>query len=149
MHRTRNVLKLGAWGLLSASLATGWSTAQVPAPPAETLPPPPAAGPMAAGPTAGPSRAVVIAINGTTKLSMSTRKNLRQVVNEKNRQFFFRWRAVNGEYIYGRRKTPFGVVSFPPEMKKLDEMILDLDGKIWTAAQAPHTQSFELNRNGQ
>src|SRR5262249_13773503 len=35
---------------------------------------------------------------------------LRHVVNEKNNQFFLRWRAVNGEYIYGRRKEPFGVV---------------------------------------
>lgn len=57
---------------------------------------------------------------------------LRHVVNEKNRQFFLRWRAVNGEYIYGRRKEPFGVVNFPGEMKQRDEIVAALDAKIAT-----------------
>ena len=68
--------------------------------------------------------------------------DLRELVNDKNQQFFFRWRAVNGEYIYGRRKEPFGVISFPPEMKKLDEMVHERDGKIHD--QSDEKQSFTL-----
>ena len=34
-------------------------------------------------------------------------------VLEKNLQFFYDYRAINGCYIYGGRKAPFGVVNFP------------------------------------
>jgi len=64
---------------------------------------------------------------------------LRRIVVEKNRQFFYRWRAVNGEYIYGRRKNPFGVVNFPDEMHQLDEIVAGLDRKIHAAAQPLQT----------
>jgi hypothetical protein len=60
---------------------------------------------------------------------------LRMLVVEKNKQFFFRWRPINGEYVYGRRKEPFGVITFPPEMVQLDEMIVELDGKIHAEAK--------------
>lgn len=60
---------------------------------------------------------------------------LRELVVEKNKQFFFRWRPINGEYVYGRRREPFGVVSFPPEMAQLDEMIAGLDRKIHSEAK--------------
>ena len=69
---------------------------------------------------------------------------LREVINDKDQQFFFRWRAVNGEYIYGRRKEPFGIISFPPEMKKLDEMVRERDGKIHDSSKAKQTFSFEI-----
>ena len=69
---------------------------------------------------------------------------LRDLINDKNQQFFFRWRAVNGEYIYGRRKEPFGVISFPPEMKKLDEMVAERDGKIHDSSQAKPTFTLEI-----
>jgi len=59
---------------------------------------------------------------------------LRQLVIEKNKQFFFRWRPINGEYVYGRRKEPFGVVSYPPEMAELDRLTEELDGKIHAEA---------------
>lgn len=49
-------------------------------------------------------------------------EKLRAAVVEKAKQFFLRYRAVNGEYIYGRRKEPFGVVNFPGEMKALDAL---------------------------
>ena len=62
-------------------------------------------------------------------------ESLRKLVVEKNKQFFFRWRPINGEYVYGRRREPFGVVSFPPEMQKLDEMIADLDQQIFAEAE--------------
>lgn len=60
---------------------------------------------------------------------------LRNLVVEKNRQFFLRWRPVNGEYVYGRRKSPFGVLSYPPEMEQLDKAVGELDEQIWTEAR--------------
>jgi glucose/arabinose dehydrogenase/azurin len=60
---------------------------------------------------------------------------LREVVKMKDDHFFYRWRAVNGEYIYGRRREPFGVLSFPPELKKLTEMTSRLDEVIWQLAK--------------
>ena len=59
---------------------------------------------------------------------------LRDDIAEKNRQFFYRWRFLNAEYVVGRRVEPFGSKSFPPEMQKLDKIINDLDGRIWKRA---------------
>ncbi len=56
---------------------------------------------------------------------------LRKSIVHKNRQFFYRWRPVNTEYVYGRRKAPFGVESFPPEMKKQDDLIVEAEKSIW------------------
>lgn len=70
-------------------------------------------------------------------------EQLRLAIVEKDRQFFFRWRAVNGEYIYGRRAEPFGVVSFPPEMKQLDEMVAAGDADILAKNRAPKIESIE------
>lgn len=66
----------------------------------------------------------------TTNLNWDSMESARNLIKEKNKQFFYRWRAVNGEYIYGRRKEPFGVDTFPPEMEKLDTIIAKLDFKI-------------------
>ena len=55
-------------------------------------------------------------------------------VNEKNLQFFYDYRAVNGFYIYGGRKEPFGVVNFPAEFAKLRKMIANRDERIWKVA---------------
>ena len=71
---------------------------------------------------------------GTPKFD-ATAEALRGLVVEKNRQFFLRWRPINAEYVFGRRKEPFGVVSFPPEMAELDRIVTELDGKIQAEAQ--------------
>ncbi|QDU45553.1 HEAT repeat protein [Symmachiella dynata] len=60
---------------------------------------------------------------------------VRAEVNEKNRQFWYDHRAVNGFYIYGGRKEPFGVVNFPDEFKKLRKMIALRDRRVWDVAQ--------------
>ena len=60
---------------------------------------------------------------------------LHAAVNEKNLQFFYDYRAINGFYIYGGRKEPFGVVNFPPEFDKLRKMIVNRDHRIWDIAQ--------------
>jgi glucose/arabinose dehydrogenase len=62
-------------------------------------------------------------------------EKLRAEVNEKNLQFFYDHRAVNGFYIYGGRKNPFGVVNFPVEFAKLRKMIANRDERIWAVAQ--------------
>ena len=61
-----------------------------------------------------------------------------RAVAEKNRQFFMRWRAVNGEYIYGRRKEPFGVANFPGEMEQLERQV-DHGGAWFSAALIAET----------
>jgi glucose/arabinose dehydrogenase/lysophospholipase L1-like esterase len=60
---------------------------------------------------------------------------LRAEVAEKNLQFFHDHRAVNGFYIYGGRKEPFGVVNFPAEFAKLRRMTAVRDQRIWKAAR--------------
>ncbi len=62
-------------------------------------------------------------------------ETLRAAVNEKNLQFWYRYRAVNGYYIYGGRKEPFGTKSFPQEMEKLDQMVANRDRRVWDIAQ--------------
>ena len=56
-------------------------------------------------------------------------------VQEKNLQFFYDYRAINGFYIYGGRKAPFGIVNFPAEFAKLRKMIAVRDKRIWAVAQ--------------
>lgn len=63
-------------------------------------------------------------------------QKLRALIVEKNRQFFFRWRPVNSEYIFGRRKEPFGVENFPGEMEMIDQILEDLDQQIWSTVSA-------------
>lgn len=63
-------------------------------------------------------------------------EGLRSALHEKNLQFFYRWRPVNAEYVVGRRLEPFGSVSFPPEMRQLDEIVSELDQRAWKRAHA-------------
>ncbi|MDX2035575.1 MAG: GDSL-type esterase/lipase family protein [Isosphaeraceae bacterium] len=60
---------------------------------------------------------------------------LRAAVLEKNLQFWYDYRAVNGCYIYGGRKAPFGIVNFPAEFAKLRKMIENRERRIWAIAQ--------------
>ncbi len=60
---------------------------------------------------------------------------VKKEVAEKNKQFFYDYRAVNGFYIYGGRKKPFGVVNFPAEFAKLRAMVDVRDHRIWDAAR--------------
>lgn len=66
----------------------------------------------------------------------SPQGRLHAAVREKNDLFFYRWRAVNGEYIYGRRKEPFGVVNFPAEMRQLEDLIRGKERDIWALAKS-------------
>jgi glucose/arabinose dehydrogenase len=68
----------------------------------------------------------------STKADM---KALYEAVQEKNLQFFYDYRAVNGCYIYGGRKAPFGIVNFPAEFAKLRKLIQNREHRIWDIAR--------------
>ncbi|MCE7042164.1 PVC-type heme-binding CxxCH protein [Dyadobacter sp. CY312] len=70
-------------------------------------------------------------------------EKLRSVIKMKDEHFFYRWRAVNGEYIYGRRREPFGIISFPPEMAKLDQMATSLDSVIWDLSKGKGADAYK------
>lgn len=61
--------------------------------------------------------------------------SLLEAVKEKNNQFWYDYRAVNGYYIYGGREKPFGVVNFPAEFEKLRKMIKLRDERVWKVAK--------------
>ena len=69
---------------------------------------------------------------------------LRAAIQEKNLQFFYRWRPVNAEYVVGRRVEPFGSVSFPPEMRQLDEIVSELDQRAWKRGLAASGLRYAL-----
>ena len=74
-------------------------------------------------------------------------EELREQIRLKNEEFFRRWRPLNAEYVVGRRVEPFGSVSFPPEMRALDERVQDLERQVWRRARGlkgiryPHAAS--------
>ncbi|MGC1272741.1 MAG: PVC-type heme-binding CxxCH protein [Planctomycetaceae bacterium] len=75
------------------------------------------------------------ALFGPPRTNASYRnKALRAAVNEKNLQHWYDYRAVNGYYIYGGRKEPFGVVNFPAEFEKLRNMVAVHDERVWKVA---------------
>jgi lysophospholipase L1-like esterase len=57
-------------------------------------------------------------------------ENIRAAVAGKNQTFFHRWRAPNSEYIFGRRTKPYGIVTFPPEMKEFDRLIDEKEQRV-------------------
>jgi len=61
--------------------------------------------------------------------------NLKQTLEDKNRQFLRSYRPLNGFYITGGRKEPYGVVNFPGELRKLAEMTANRDRRAWAIAQ--------------
>lgn len=68
-------------------------------------------------------------------------RELKRTIDHKNQQFFYKFRAVNAEYINGSRKEPWvqpagGPISFPTELLKLDQLVLSLDSIIWTGTKS-------------
>jgi len=59
---------------------------------------------------------------------------LKAEVNAKNTEHFYDYRTVNGYYVYGDRKKPFGVVNFPAEFAKLRKIIEVRDARVWAVA---------------
>lgn len=75
------------------------------------------------------------ALFGEPKSTTIDLDRLRAEVAEKNLQFWYDHRAVNGFYIYGGRKDPFGTVNFPAEFEKLRKMIALRERRVWDVAQ--------------
>ncbi|GAA4435792.1 hypothetical protein GCM10023091_12880 [Ravibacter arvi] len=66
---------------------------------------------------------------------------LKKVIDQKNQQFFYLYRAVSAEYIVGRRKEPWvqpagGPISYPSELAKLKNMVTRLDSVVWKQSEA-------------
>lgn len=66
-------------------------------------------------------------------------EEMRKLIVERNENFFFRWRAHNGEYIYGRRAKGSGGQDgqgnsgndqFPAEMAEFDRLIAEDETRI-------------------
>src|SRR5690606_11117237 len=76
-------------------------------------------------------------------------QQLRETILEKCERYFFRWRAHNGEYIYGRRARTgngnAGNPQFQDEHAEMDRIIAALDQTIADLAQ-PRPRTYELIR---
>lgn len=75
--------------------------------------------------------------------------NLKKLADQKNQQFFYLYRAVNSEYIVGRRKEPWvqpkgGPVSYPGEFAKLRDMVVRMDSIVWRHSASEDPADFEL-----
>jgi len=60
---------------------------------------------------------------------------LKAAVEERNREFFIAYRPLNGFYITGGRKSPYGVVNFPGEIERSHQMTANRDRRAWDIAQ--------------
>src|SRR5690606_25055615 len=74
-------------------------------------------------------------------------QNLKKIIDQKNQQFFYLYRAVNSEYIVGRRKEPWvqpagGPISYPTEFAKLGKMVLRLDSLVWKQSVADNVANL-------
>lgn len=75
-------------------------------------------------------------------------ESVRKDSAHKNQLFFDRWRAVNGFYIYGGRKEPFGVKSFPPELARFDELVKKEEAAINKRLQGYGSQELTFAQVG-
>ncbi|MEX2592378.1 MAG: PVC-type heme-binding CxxCH protein [Anditalea sp.] len=61
--------------------------------------------------------------------------DLRKVIHQKNKHFFYKYRTQNGEYVFGSRKEWEGGSTLPSELTNIDSMVYRLDTLVWTASQ--------------
>lgn len=80
-------------------------------------------------------------------------EQLRELVRIKNQHFFYRHKAQNGEYIYGRRRGWAGGSALPAELQKIDGMVARLDSVLWTSQRgdmaAARQAAMEIAASGQ
>ncbi len=60
---------------------------------------------------------------------------VRQVVVDKNQQFFYRYRPLNTFYYTGDRNKSYGYLDFLPAMRNFDIMVANRDRRIWDLVQ--------------
>lgn len=78
----------------------------------------------------------------------SNTQNLRKAIAIKNQHFFYRFKAENGEYIYGRRRDWPGGQSFSSEFSEIDRMVQRLDSVIWAGADIKSAKGPDLEKAG-
>lgn len=71
-------------------------------------------------------------------------RSLREAISIKNQHFFYRFKAQNGEYIYGRRKEWAGGQELNQESIMIDEMVHRLDSLIWQGSK--EKTSVDVNK---
>ena len=69
-------------------------------------------------------------------------RDLRNVIHEKNKSYFYRFRTQNGEYVFGGRKDWEGGRTLPSELGKIDSMVLRLDSLVWLASAKQTTAAL-------
>ena len=62
-------------------------------------------------------------------------EQIRELVVDKNRQYFRRYRPLNTFYYTGGRKGSYGYLDFLPAMKNFDLMVQNRDARLWALAQ--------------
>ena len=62
-------------------------------------------------------------------------ESIREVVVDKNQQFFYRYRPLNTFYYTGDRNKQYGYLDFLPAMRNFDIMVANRDRRIWELAQ--------------
>lgn len=73
-------------------------------------------------------------------------EQLRELVRLKNQHFFFRHKAQNGEYIYGRRREWAGGSALPAELQKIDGMVARLDSVLWASGTGSKASELQAAR---
>lgn len=68
------------------------------------------------------------------ELAPEVNERIREVVVEKNEQFFYRYRPLNTFYYTGGRNKTYGYLDFLPAMRNFDIMVANRDQRIWDLA---------------
>ncbi len=61
-------------------------------------------------------------------------EDIRELVVDKNRQFFYRYRPLNTFYYTGDRNKQYGYLDFLPAMRNFDIMVQNREAMIWDLA---------------
>lgn len=68
------------------------------------------------------------------KAPTTVNENLREVIIDKNRQYFRRYRPLNTFYYTGGRNKSYGYLDFLPAMKNFDLMVENRERRAWALA---------------
>jgi azurin len=74
-----------------------------------------------------------------------TTPELRAAIADKNKQFFQRYRPLNGFYYTGDRNKDYGYLDFLPAMRSFDIMVANRDQQIWGLTQGQNKPVDDSN----
>ncbi len=81
------------------------------------------------------------------ELAPEVNERIREVVVEKNEQFFYRYRPLNTFYYTGGRNQAYGYLDFLPAMRNFDIMVANRDQRIWDLAAGKSVPEFVDDSN--